>query len=268
MLAGGQAALQKVLERWQQKKGTAVEWLTKELGCNVVKEPVGVVGCITPWNYPLNQIAAKVFPALLVGCTVVLKPSEVTPVCAYLLAEAIHEAEVPPGVFNMIMGDGPNCGEVLAAHEDVDLVSFTGSTRAGTDSLVAAKTLKVVRTELGGKSAALLLEDRPRACSAEILEAAPSSWTPPAQDADFQALIPKFVKSLMANTGQSCNALSRLLVPRTRYEEAVGIAKKVAEATIVGESADSKASIGPVVSQAQWDRVQGYIQTGIKERSC
>lgn len=279
-LSERKAALQKVLERWQQKKGTAVEWLTKELGCNVkfatqvqvnmvdmhlgsslkmvdlikfeermpmgslvVKEPVGVVGCITPWNYPLNQIAAKVFPALLVGCTVVLKPSEVTPVCAYLLAEAIHEAEVPPGVFNMIMGDGPNCGEVLAAHEDVDLVSFTGSTRAGRRiSEVAAKTLKVVRTELGGKSAALLLED-----------------------ADFQALIPKFVKSLMANTGQSCNALSRLLVPRTRYEEAVGIAKKVAEATIVGESADSKASIGPVVSQAQWDRAQGYIQTGIKE---
>ncbi|CAJ1425079.1 unnamed protein product, partial [Effrenium voratum] len=191
--------LQRVLERWEHKKAAAVRWLLKELGCNVkfaravqvmavnlhlgtclqlvdavkfqekmpmgtlvLREPIGVVGCITPWNYPLNQIAAKIFPAMLVGCTVVLKPSEVTPMCAYLLAEAIHEAEVPAGVFNMVLGDGPGCGEALAAHPDVDLVSFTGSTRAGRRiSEVAATTLKVVRTELGGKSAALLLEDQP-----------------------------------------------------------------------------------------------------------
>eukprot|EP00434_Breviolum_minutum_P022241 symbB.v1.2.019629.t1/scaffold1616.1/size109294/5 len=256
------AVLQKVLARWQDKKAAATEWLIKELGCNVsfasnvqvnmekmplgslvVKEPIGVVGCITPWNYPLNQIAAKVFPAMLVGCTVVLKPSEVTPICAYLLAEAIHEAEVPPGVFNMVMGDGPNCGEAIAAHEDVDLVSFTGSTRAGRRiSEVAAKTLKIVRTELGGKSAALLLED-----------------------ADLKKLIPKFVMQLMQNSGQSCNALSRMLVPTSRHSEAVELAKQVAQGVKVGPSADSKASIGPLVSHAQWERVQGYIQTGIKE---
>jgi len=274
------AVLQKVLARWQDKKAAATEWLIKELGCNVsfasnvqvnmvdmhlgaslklvdlvkfeekmplgslvVKEPIGVVGCITPWNYPLNQIAAKVFPAMLVGCTVVLKPSEVTPICAYLLAEAIHEAEVPPGVFNMVMGDGPNCGEAIAAHEDVDLVSFTGSTRAGRRiSEVAAKTLKIVRTELGGKSAALLLED-----------------------ADLKKLIPKFVMQLMQNSGQSCNALSRMLVPTSRHSEAVELAKQVAQGVKVGPSADSKASIGPLVSHAQWERVQGYIETGIKE---
>jgi len=274
------AVLQKVLERWQEKKAAATEWLIKELGCNVnfaskvqvnmvdmhlgsclkmvdlikfeekmslgslvVKEPIGVVGCITPWNYPLNQIACKVFPAMLVGCTVVVKPSEVTPVVAYILTEAIHEAGVPPGVYNMVMGDGPNCGEVIAAHPDMDLVSFTGSTRAGRRiSEVAAKTLKGVRTELGGKSAALLLED-----------------------ADFKKLVPKFVMHLMSNSGQSCNALSRMLVPTSRHAEAIEIAKKVVEGVKVGKSADSKASIGPLASQAQWERVQGYIQTGIKE---
>eukprot|EP00435_Cladocopium_sp_Y103_P032585 s3567_g8.t1 len=274
------AVLQKVLERWQEKKAAATEWLIKELGCNVnfaskvqvnmvdmhlgsclkmvdlikfeekmslgslvIKEPIGVVGCITPWNYPLNQIACKVFPAMLVGCTVVVKPSEVTPVVAYILSEAIHEAGVPPGVYNMVMGDGPNCGEVIAAHPDVDLVSFTGSTRAGRRiSEVAAKTLKGVRTELGGKSAALLLED-----------------------ADFKKLVPKFVMQVMSNSGQSCNALSRMLVPTSRRAEAIELAKKVVEGVKVGKSADSKASIGPLASQAQWERVQGYIQTGIKE---
>jgi len=272
--------LQKVLETWQTKKAQAAEWLSKELGCTatfakavqvnmvdfhlgtclklvdaikfeermafgslVVREPIGVVGCITPWNYPLNQIAAKVFPAMLVGCTVVLKPSEVTPMCAYLLAEAVHEAGVPPGVFNMLMGDGPTCGEAIAAHAGVDLVSFTGSTRAGRRiSEVASQTLKVVRTELGGKSAALLLED-----------------------ADLPKLIPKFMQTLMNNSGQSCNALSRMLVPRTRYDEAVGIAKKVAESVKVSYAQDAKASIGPLASQAQWEKVQGYIDKGVKE---
>ncbi|CAE7824720.1 ald, partial [Symbiodinium sp. CCMP2456] len=249
------AILLKVLEKWQGKKAQATEWLCKELGCTtafaknvqvnmvdfhlgtclklvdmvkfeermafgslVVREPIGVVGCITPWNYPLNQIAAKVFPAMLVGCTIVLKPSEVTPVCAYLLAEAVHEAGVPAGVFNMLMGDGPNCGEAIAAHPGVDMVSFTGSTRAGKRiSEVGAQTLKVVRTELGGKSAALLLED-----------------------ADLPKLVPKFMQTLMNNSGQSCNALSRMLVPRSRYDEAVGIAKQVAEQTTVSFAQDDK----------------------------
>jgi len=274
------AILLKVLEKWQGKKAQATDWLCKELGCTtafaknvqvnmvdfhlgtclklvdmvkfeermafgslVVREPIGVVGCITPWNYPLNQIAAKVFPAMLVGCTIVLKPSEVTPVCAYLLAEAVHEAGVPAGVFNMLMGDGPNCGEAIAAHPGVDMVSFTGSTRAGKRiSEVGAQTLKVVRTELGGKSAALLLED-----------------------ADLPKLVPKFMQTLMNNSGQSCNALSRMLVPRSRYDEAVGIAKQVAEQTTVSFAQDDKASIGPLASQAQWDKVQGYIHAGIKE---
>lgn len=213
------------------------------MGALVVKEPIGVVGCITPWNYPLNQIAAKVFPAMLVGCTVVLKPSEVTPVNAYLLAEAIHEAGLPKGVFNMILGTGQDVGETLSAHPDVDMISFTGSTRAGMAiSKTAAGTLKVVKTELGGKSAALMLED-----------------------ADLKKLMPQFMGQLLGNTGQSCNALSRMLVPKARYEEAVGIAKAVAEGTIVGRSGDPKAQIGPLVSQVQWDRVQGYLHKGIEE---
>jgi len=274
------AAMQRILEKWQQKKARCVEVLQRELGCTakfakkvqvnlmdmhfatslgqidsvaleektpmggvVVREPVGVVGCITPWNYPLNQIAAKICPAMLVGCTVVLKPSEVTPLNAYLLAEAVHEAGLPPGVFNMVHGAGATVGEALAGHAEVDLVSFTGSTRAGRRiSELAAQTLKGVRTELGGKSAALMLED-----------------------ANLEELIPEFVGQLMNNSGQSCNALSRMLVPRSSYEKAVEIAKKVAEATVVGRSGDSKSSIGPVVSQTQWDRVQAYLAKGIQE---
>jgi acyl-CoA reductase-like NAD-dependent aldehyde dehydrogenase len=213
------------------------------MGALVVKEPIGVVGCITPWNYPLNQIAAKIFPAMLVGCTVVLKPSEVTPINAYLLAEAIHDAGVPPGVFNMVLGTGQVVGEVLSEHPDVDMISFTGSTRAGIAiTQKAAGTLKVVRTELGGKSAALMLDD-----------------------ADLPKVMPEFIGQLMNNTGQSCNALSRMLVPKERYEEAVQIAKSVAEAATPGRSSDPKAAMGPLVSQTQWDRVQGYLKKGIEE---
>jgi|Transcript_93833 acyl-CoA reductase-like NAD-dependent aldehyde dehydrogenase len=279
-LAERKALMTKVLENWQKKKPECVEWLQKELGCTktfattvqsvlvdmhlgvalqqvdsiafeektamgalVVKEPIGVVGCITPWNYPLNQIAAKIFPAMLVGCTVVLKPSEVTPINAYLLAEAIHEAGVPPGVFNMVLGTGPVVGEVLSEHPDVDMISFTGSTRAGIAiTQKAAGTLKVVRTELGGKSAALMLDD-----------------------ADLPKVMPEFIGQLMSNTGQSCNALSRMLVPKERYEEAVQIAKQVAEASTPGRSNDPKAAMGPLVSQTQWDRVQGYLKKGIEE---
>eukprot|EP00747_Dinoflagellata_sp_TGD_P164674 gnl/TRDRNA2_/TRDRNA2_184931_c0_seq1.p1 gnl/TRDRNA2_/TRDRNA2_184931_c0~~gnl/TRDRNA2_/TRDRNA2_184931_c0_seq1.p1 ORF type:complete len:483 (+),score=131.92 gnl/TRDRNA2_/TRDRNA2_184931_c0_seq1:49-1497(+) len=279
-LATRKSLLEKVLANWQKKKPDSIEWFQKELGCTkafatqvqanmvdmhlgtalklidtvkfeektamgalVVKEPIGVVGCITPWNYPLNQIAAKVFPAMLVGCTVVLKPSEVTPVNAYLLAEAIHDAGLPKGVFNMVLGLGHTVGEHMSAHPDVDMISFTGSTRAGKAiTQTAAGTLKVVRTELGGKSAALMLDD-----------------------ADLKKLMPQFMGQLMNNSGQSCNALSRMLVPKSKYEEAVQIAKQVAENTIPGRSGDSKSSIGPLVSQTQWDRVQGYLNKGIAE---
>merc|ERR1719446_739592 len=272
--------MQRVLANWQTKKEACIACLQQELGCTkkfatqvqanmvdlhfgttlkmidtiefenrtpggalVVKEPIGVVGAITPWNYPLNQIAAKVGPAMLVGCTVVLKPSEVTPICAYLFAEAVHEAGLPKGVFNMVVGTGPGCGDVLSRHPYVDMISFTGSTRAGKQiTIAAAETLKVVKTELGGKSAALMLED-----------------------ADLPKLMPEYIGQLMNNTGQSCNALSRMLVPTGRYEEAVKIAKQVAEGTTVGRSGDPKAKIGPVVSQVQWDKIQGYMQKGIDE---
>lgn len=279
-LAERKAAMQRILENWQKKKPQAIEWFQKELGCTkkfatqvqanmvdlhfgtaigvvdgiameektsmgglIVREPIGVVGAITPWNYPLNQIAAKVGPAMLVGCTVVLKPSEVTPICAYLFAEAVDEAGLPPGVFNMVLGKGPGCGDVLSQHRDVDMISFTGSTRAGKQiTIAAAETLKVVKTELGGKSAALMLED-----------------------ADLKKLMPEYMGQLMNNTGQSCNALSRMLVPKSRYEEAVEIAKGIAEGTTVGRSGDPKAKIGPLVSQVQWDKVQGYMKKGIEE---
>lgn len=278
-LAERKAYIQKILEKWQSKKADAATWLMKELGCTkafaeqvqtnlfdahvgvllkvsdslewkekagktfIVKEPIGVVGCITPWNYPLNQIALKIAPAMLAGCTVVLKPSEVTPINAYLLCQAIHEAGLPKGVFNMVCGTGQNCGEALSKHPDVDMISFTGSTRAGKAiTVAAAETLKRVRTELGGKSAALLLDD-----------------------ADFKKVVPTFMQQLIGNTGQSCNALSRMLVPRTKYEEVIGIAKGVAESVQVGRADDPKAHIGPLVSQTQFDRVQGYLKKGIEE---
>jgi aldehyde dehydrogenase (NAD+) len=279
-LADRKAAMQRILDNWQKKKPACIEGLMKELGCTkkfatqvqanmvdlhfgttiaqidsvafeertqmgalVVREPIGVVGCITPWNYPLNQIAAKVGPAMIVGCTVVLKPSEVTPICAYLFAEAVHEAGLPKGVFNMVLGKGPGCGEVLSEHPDVDMISFTGSTRAGKEiSRAAAGTLKVVRTELGGKSAAVMLED-----------------------ADLPKVMPQFMGQLMNNSGQSCNALSRMLIPKSRYDEALTIAKNVAEGTKVGRSDDPAAAMGPVVSEVQWEKIQGLINKGIEE---
>lgn len=159
------------------------------MGALTVKEPIGVVGCITPWNYPLNQICAKIIPAMIAGCTVILKPSSVTPINALLLSEAIHEAGLPRGVFNMVNGSGNRCGEVLATHPEVDMIHITGSTRVGQRlSELAVGTLKTVRTELGGKGAALILDD-----------------------ADFKKVIPGFVAQSMQNSGQSCNALSRLL---------------------------------------------------------
>jgi betaine-aldehyde dehydrogenase len=216
--------------------------MTKTMA-KVVKEPIGVCSCITPWNYPLNQIALKIGPAILSGCTVVLKPSEVTPLCAYLLAECIHDAGLPPGVFNMVVGTGPVVGEVLAKHPRVDMVSFTGSTRAGIRvSELAAQTLKRVRTELGGKSAAVMLDD-----------------------CDLKESIPIMLSQLMNNTGQSCNALSRMLVPKEKYAEAVKIAKEYVEQTAtVGKSEDDK-YMGPLVSGLQYDRVTSLIKKGIDE---
>ncbi|HEY6463148.1 MAG TPA: aldehyde dehydrogenase family protein [Polyangiaceae bacterium] len=209
----------------------------------VVKEPVGVVGCITPWNYPLHQIAAKVAPALAAGCTVVLKPSEVAPLSAFLLAEIVEAARLPRGVFNLVSGDGPTVGEAIAAHPSVDMVSFTGSTAAGKRvSEVAAKTVKRVALELGGKSANVILDD-----------------------ADLAKAVKDGVQNCYLNSGQTCSALTRMLVPRAKHDEAVRIAKQAAEAFTPGNALDAKTRLGPLVSKTQQERVRGYIRKGLEE---
>lgn len=209
----------------------------------VVREPVGVVGCITPWNYPLHQVVAKVAPALAAGCTVVLKPSEVAPLTAWVLAGIIDEVGLPPGVFNLVSGVGPVVGEAIAAHPDVDMVSFTGSTRAGRRvSEVAAQTVKRVSLELGGKSANVILDD-----------------------ADFEKAVANGVGNCYFNSGQTCSALTRMLVPRSRHDEAVAIARRVAENFTVGDPREGKFKLGPLVSAAQRERVVGYIKKGIEE---
>jgi aldehyde dehydrogenase (NAD+) len=209
----------------------------------LVLEPVGVCALITPWNWPMNQVAAKVVPALAAGCTMVLKPSEFSPFSAAIWAEVMDEAGVPPGVFNLINGTGPEVGAALAAHPDVDMVSFTGSTRAGTEvARIAAATVKRVHQELGGKSPNILLDD-----------------------ADFEKAVKASVRHVMENSGQSCNAPTRLLVPAARMAEVEALAKKTAEAVIVGDPKSDKTTIGPVVSKIQFDRVQGHITEGIKE---
>ena len=209
----------------------------------VTREPMGVVGCITPWNYPLHQIMAKVAPAMAVGCTVVLKPSEVAPLNAFLLAEIIDELNFPKGVFNLVSGVGPVVGEAIAAHPDVDMVSFTGSTRAGTRvAEVAAANVTRVHQELGGKSANIILDD-----------------------ADFSAAIPSAVGACFLNSGQTCSALTRLLVTTNKMEEAADLAAQAAAGFTVGPADDETSKLGPLVSQAQWERVQNYIQTGIDE---
>jgi aldehyde dehydrogenase (NAD+) len=208
----------------------------------IVKEPIGVCGFITPWNWPMNQIACKVAPALAVGCTMVLKPSEVAPFSGYLFAQILEEAGVPPGVFNLVNGDGPTVGAAISSHPDVDMVSFTGSTRAGVEvARNAAPTVKRVHQELGGKSPNIILED-----------------------ADFSVAIPSSVQNMFSNTGQSCNAPSRMLVPRARQAEAVELARATAEATTVGDPTGNS-KLGPVVSQVQWDKIQGLIRKGIEE---
>ena len=209
----------------------------------VTREPVGVVGCITPWNYPLHQIMAKIAPAMAVGCTVVLKPSEVAPLNAFVLADIIDELGFPAGVFNLVSGVGPVVGEAIAAHPDVDMVSFTGSTRAGTRvAEVAAANVTRVHQELGGKSANIVLDD-----------------------ADFAAAIPSAVGACYLNSGQTCSALTRLLVPADRMDEAAELAAQAAAGFTVGPADDEGSRLGPLVSQTQWDRVQGYIQAGIDE---
>lgn len=206
------------------------------------KEPIGVCALITPWNWPINQIATKVFPALAVGCTMVLKPSEVAPFSATIFAEVLDAAGVPPGVFNMVHGDGPTVGAALAAHRDVDMVSFTGSTRGGVAvAKAAADTVKRVHQELGGKSPNIILDD-----------------------ADFTEAVSGAMRGLLMNSGQSCNAPTRLLVPAERMDEVKAIAKAVAEATTVGDPA-SGAHLGPVASRAQWSKVQSLIEKGIAE---
>src|SRR6202789_1176369 len=207
------------------------------------KEPIGVCGLITPWNWPMNQIVCKVAPALAAGCTMVLKPSEMAPLSGYLFAQILHEAAVPPGVFNLVNGDGPTVGAAISSHPDVAMVSFTGSTRAGVAvATAAAPTVKRVTQELGGKSANILLED-----------------------ADFENAVKQGVQECFRNTGQSCNAPTRMLVPRSRMAAAAATAKQTAEATKVGDPFAEGTSVGPLASKAQFDKVQRLIEKGVEE---
>ena len=209
----------------------------------LVQEPVGVCALITPWNWPMNQVAAKVVPALAAGCTMVLKPSEYSPFSAILWAKVMHEAGVPAGVFNLINGDGVNVGSPLSSHREVDMVSFTGSTRAGTDvARNAAASVKRVHQELGGKSPNVLLDD-----------------------ADFERAVKQSVLHVFQNSGQSCNAPTRMLVPANRLAEVEAIAKRVADTVLVGDPTLEETVVGPVVSKLQFDRVEGYIEKGIAE---
>jgi aldehyde dehydrogenase (NAD+) len=209
----------------------------------VVREPVGVCGLITPWNWPANQIACKVAPALAAGCTMVLKPSEIAPLSGHVFAEILHEAGVPPGVFNLVDGDGPTVGAALSSHPDIDMVSFTGSTRAGIlVDKAAADTVKKVALELGGKSPNIILEGAP-----------------------LEQAVGHGVLVMMNNTGQSCNAPSRMLVPRRHLAEAEAIAAAAAATVVTGDPADPKTGMGPQSSEAQWRKVQALIEKGIKE---
>jgi acyl-CoA reductase-like NAD-dependent aldehyde dehydrogenase len=229
-----------------QGTGQAIEGFTFEepLGNSiVVKEPVGVVGCITPWNYPLHQIAAKVAPALAAGCTVVLKPSQVAPVSAFILAEIIADVGLPNGVFNLVSGAGAEVGEAIARHPDVDMVSFTGSTGAGRRvAELAAGTVKRVTLELGGKSPNVILDD-----------------------ADLERAVSDGVGKCFLNSGQTCSALTRMIVPRSQLAEVEDIATRVAESFTPGDPFAETTRLGPLASKSQQDSVRGYIQKGIDE---
>ena len=209
----------------------------------VVREPIGVVGAITPWNYPLHQVIGKVAPALAAGCTIVVKPSEIAPLSAILLAEAADDIGLPVGVLNIVTGTGPIAGEALAAHPRIDMVSFTGSTRAGVRvAQVAAPDVKRVTQELGGKSANIILED-----------------------ADFERAVRGGVQNAFRNAGQTCSAWTRMLVPGERHDEAAELAREAAEAMPVGDPEDAGIQIGPLVSAAQRDRVRAYIEKGLED---
>jgi aldehyde dehydrogenase (NAD+) len=210
----------------------------------IVKEPAGVCGFITPWNWPLNQIACKVAPAIAAGCTMVLKPSEIAPISAYILAEIIAESGLPAGVFNLVNGDGLTVGAAIAGHPDIDLVSFTGSTRAGREvAKAAADGIKRVTQELGGKSANIILDDVP----------------------DFARAVSGGVAGCFGNSGQSCNAPTRMLVPQSRMDEAINAAKAAAAKSVVGDPSAESTRLGPVVSEVQFNKIQTLIQKGIDE---
>jgi betaine-aldehyde dehydrogenase len=209
----------------------------------VVKEPVGVTACITPWNFPLHQVIAKMAPALAAGCTVVLKPSELAPLSAFILADIAHETGLPAGVFNLVTGTGEVVGEALASHPEVDMVSFTGSTRAGKRvAELATQTIKRVALELGGKSASIILED-----------------------ADIPAAVKGTVASCFLNSGQTCNALTRMLVPRNLYEHVAWLAVEAARSYLVGDPFAEQTRLGPLVSARQRERVRDYIRRGLTE---
>ncbi len=209
----------------------------------VVREPIGVAGQITPWNWPMNQVACKVAPALAAGCTMVLKPSEYTPTSALILAEVLHDAGVPPGVFNLVNGLGPEVGAAMSAHPGLDMISFTGSTRAGIDVATrAAATVKRVTQELGGKSANIILED-----------------------ADFEKAVAGGAHHCFNNSGQSCNAPSRMLVPEGRMAEAAAIVASVADGLTVGNPREKGIDLGPVANRVQWEKIQRLIESGVSE---
>ncbi|MBL8781956.1 MAG: aldehyde dehydrogenase family protein [Alphaproteobacteria bacterium] len=273
------ALLTKVLEVYQRRYGEFVETISLEMGApvwlskaaqaatgvahlnqtikilkdfefqqikgttGIAYEPVGVVGMITPWNWPVNQIMCKAAPALAAGCTMVLKPSEIAPLNAMLIADVFHEAGVPAGVFNLVNGDGPSVGEAMSSHPGIDMMSFTGSTRAGVAvAKAAADTVKRVTQELGGKSANIILED-----------------------ADMKKAVSGGVMGCFGNSGQSCNAPTRMFVPRKKQDEAIAIAKATAESVKVADPFSEGMVMGPVVSEAQYNKIQGLIKKGIDE---
>ena len=227
------SAMRKLLQQF--------EWQRDEGDYLVSHEPIGVCGLITPWNWPQNQIACKVAPALAAGCTMVLKPSEIAPLDAIILAEILHEAGVPAGVFNLVNGDGPGVGAAMSSHPGIDMMSFTGSTRAGVQvAKAAADTVKRVAQELGGKSPNVILDD-----------------------ADLEKAVTGGARQVFSNSGQSCNAPTRMLVPRAKLDAAAEIAKRAAEATVVGDPNDENTKIGPVVSEQQFNKIQALIEKTI-----
>jgi aldehyde dehydrogenase (NAD+) len=234
----GQAHLREIIRVTKDYK---FSWMENDM--QIVKEPIGVVGMITPWNWPLNQITCKVGPAIAAGCTMVLKPSEIAPITAIIFADVMHVAGVPKGVFNMVNGEGGTAGAALSAHPEVDMMSFTGSTRAGVlVAKAAAETVKRVHQELGGKSPNIMLPE-----------------------ANFAKRVPEGVAKLFSNSGQSCNAPSRMLVPRERHAEVAELARAAAGNFIVGDPRSENSNLGPVVSKIQFDKIQNLIQSGIDE---